>query len=118
MANPVVWFEVVGADAKALQAFYGDLFGWQFDTDNPVGFGMVAAQGEGIPGGVGPAQQGPGWTTFYVQVDDVEAAVAKATSAGGTVLMPPTQLPTTRIAVIADPEGHPVGLATPQAAAA
>jgi predicted enzyme related to lactoylglutathione lyase len=29
MANPVVWFEVVGKDGEGLRRFYRDLFGWQ-----------------------------------------------------------------------------------------
>jgi len=29
MANPVTHFEVLGADADALQRFYSEAFGWQ-----------------------------------------------------------------------------------------
>ncbi|MCS5717870.1 VOC family protein [Herbiconiux sp. CPCC 205763] len=34
--NPVVHFEIIGADAPALRAFYAALFGWRFDTTSPV----------------------------------------------------------------------------------
>jgi predicted enzyme related to lactoylglutathione lyase len=35
MANPVTWFEVVGKDSEKLSKFYGDLFGWKVDLNNP-----------------------------------------------------------------------------------
>ena len=41
MSAPVVWFEVAGHDLPELTGFYGDLFGWKVNTDNPSGYGMV-----------------------------------------------------------------------------
>lgn len=35
MGNPVTHFEIVGADAKALQAFYRDAFGWEVVPAGP-----------------------------------------------------------------------------------
>ena len=32
MGQPVVHFEVVGRDPEMLRSYYGDLFGWEFDT--------------------------------------------------------------------------------------
>jgi predicted enzyme related to lactoylglutathione lyase len=110
MQNPVVWFEVLGQDADKLRSFYGELLGWEFDTDNPVNYGVVAAGRGGIPGGVGEALEGPGWATFYTRVPDLEASVRTAERLGSRVLMPATDLPDMRIAVVSDPEGHPVGL--------
>ena len=114
MANQghvISWFEVVGRDAEKLRSFYGALFEWTFDADNPQRYGLVDAEQTGIPGGVGVAQEGSGWTTFYVQVDDLTASIEKALASGGAQLMPPTDVDGARVAVIADPEGHPVGLA-------
>lgn len=112
MTAKITWFEVLGRDAAALRAFYADLFGWTLKIqETPMGpYGVSDAAETGIPGGVGPAPRGSGWTTVYVDVDDLDAALARARAGGGTVLMPPTDLPEVRIAVIADPEGHPVGL--------
>ena len=107
----VVWFEVMGGDNRALQAFYGSLFGWKFEAAPGVGDYGIVHTDEGIPSGVGQAPMGPGWTTFYVQVDDIEATLAQAEERGAKRLMPPTQLPDgATISVVADPEGHPVGL--------
>lgn len=107
----VIWFEVMGSDSPALQKFYGSLFGWSFaDAPGTPSYGLVQADG-GIPGGVGQAPQGPGWATFYVQVDDLEQTLEAAEAQGARRLMPPTKLPDgATISVVADPEGHPVGL--------
>lgn len=107
----VSWFEVVGRDGDALRAFYGELFGWKLVPHEGSDYHVTPDGWDGVPGGVGTVPQGQGWATFYVKVDDVEAAVARAVGRGGRVLMPRTDLPHgTTIAVVADPEGHPVGL--------
>ncbi len=36
MGQPVVHFEIIGADPQGLRSFYGDLFQWEFDTSGPV----------------------------------------------------------------------------------
>ena len=84
MGQPVVHFEVIGKDADKLQSYYGELFGWQFDADNPMKYGMVAREGNvntegiGIGGGVGGGMEGyDGHVTFYVEVPDIEAALQK-----------------------------------------
>ena len=111
MSNPVVWFEVMGQDTDKLRRFYSKLLGWKIDADNPMNYGMVAPGEGGIPGGIGQAPEGSrGWTTFYTKVPDLEAAMARATALGSSVLLEIQELPDTRIAVVTDPEGHPVGL--------
>lgn len=121
MGAPVVHFEVVGKDGQALKGFYSQLFGWIIDSDNPIGYGMIAregnrnADGAGIGGGIMGAMQGmedyPGHVTFYVEVPDVEAALAQAESLGGTRRMGPDQVPGGPvIGQFTDPEGHLIGL--------
>ena len=109
-AGPVVWLEVMGQDADKLRSFYRDLLGWSFRTEPMTNHGIAAPEG-GISGRVGRASAGqPHWVTFYTEVPDLEAAVARAVSLGSQVLLPPTRVPERRIAVVSDPEGHPVGL--------
>ena len=118
MGQPVVHFEVMGHDADKLRSFYGDLFEWKFNTDNPMDYGIVEREGNtgsdgiGIGGGIGALpEEMPGHVTFYVAVPDVEAAMKKAESLGGTRLMGPEQpMEGLEIAMFADPEGHAVGL--------
>ena len=121
MGRPVVHFEVMAKDATAIRSFYADLFDWKIDSDNPMNYGMVspddnAAGGagtSGIGGGIGEMPAGEnGYATFYVDVDDVEAALGKAEKLGGTRLMgPETVMEGLTIGLFTDPEGHIVGLA-------
>jgi predicted enzyme related to lactoylglutathione lyase len=123
MGHPVVHFEIIGADPGELRSYYGDLFGWQFDTSSPVSpavsepsnYGFVAhreADGPGIPGGIGGGAGYTGRTTFYVRVPDVEAALQRAESLGGTRLMGPERAPTGLVVGhFTDPEGNLVGVA-------
>jgi uncharacterized protein len=110
MAARIIHVEVTGDDGAKLQQFYGDVFGWAFDTDNPGGYGLVR-QGE-MTGGIGPAAQGQqGRVTFYVHADDPAGTLKRVEELGGQVLMPLTEVaPETTIALFADPEGHVIGL--------
>ncbi len=118
MGQPVVHFEVIGKDGENLQRYYAELFGWEINADNPVNYGIVAregnlnAEGVGIGGGVGAGPEGyAGHATFYVEVPDAEAALAKAESLGGSRMMgPETVFEGTVIGQFMDPEGHMVGV--------
>ena len=112
MGNPVVHFEVAGKEAKKLQKFYADLFGWKIDANNPMDYGMVAAEEGGIGGGVSPSPDGGTHVTFYVQVDDLQAALDKAEKLGGKTVNPPMDVPGgPSLAHFTDPEGNFIGLA-------
>jgi predicted enzyme related to lactoylglutathione lyase len=113
MSNPTMWFEVAGKDHKALKAFYSELFGWQLTDMEGAPYSTVDARDGGIPGGIGQAPEGhPGHVTFYVQVDDIGAALSKAESLGGKRTMGPMDIPNGQIALFTDPEGHEIGLMT------
>lgn len=124
MGRPVVHFEVVGKDGPRLQSFYSELFEWKIDADNPMGYGMVprdgntTPDGNGIGGGVGPGPEGyPGHVTFYVEVPDVEAALARAEELGGRRTMGPDEpMPGLVIGLFEDPEGHTIGVVRSQPA--
>lgn len=109
----VSWCEVTGKSGEALQGFYGELFGWEFQPAPKMpDYGMVLRQdpADGPGTGVSPASEGPGWMTFYVQVDDLEATMAEAEARGGAVVVSPMAIENGRVALIRDPEGHVVGL--------
>jgi uncharacterized protein len=118
MGQPVVHFEVIGKDGKKLISFFSDLFGWEIDANNPMNYGVVQRQGNinedgaGIGGGVGSAPPGyEGHVTFYVEVPDVEAALAKSESLGGKRVMGPDKvMEGIEIGQFLDPEGHVIGL--------
>lgn len=120
--NPVLWFEVVGKDGKKLRDFYGKLFGWQIQLDTSSGFdyGMVSAADGGVGGGIGTSPDGSsGFATFYVEVDDLDKALATAEKLGGKTVMPPTVIPgmELKFAYFSDPEGHVIGLSKGMATA-
>lgn len=118
MGQPVVHFEIIGSDGEKLQSYYSELFGWEIDANNPMKYGTVQREGNvngdgvGIGGGVGTGPEGyAGHVTFYVEVPDVEAALAKAESLGGTRTMGPDEvMEGLVIGLFTDPEGHVVGV--------
>ena len=111
MDHPVVHFEILGPDGPALQKYYGDLFGWQIDSNNPANYGIVTPVAPGIGGGVSPSQDGKPFLTFYVNTEDLQASLDKAVSLGGTKVMDPTDIPGgPSIAMFTDPQGNTVGL--------
>jgi uncharacterized protein len=108
----VIHFEIVGKDQGALQRYYGDLFGWKLNTDNPGGYGMSDPAQTGVVVGVGSTPDGSaGHVTGYVTVADINATLAKATDLGGQVIMPKFSPDgNAQLALVADPEGHVLGL--------
>ena len=121
MGQPVVHFEILGKDAERTQRYYSELFGWEIKPlgfENPTQYGLIDrdgntnADGVGIGGGVGGVPEGyPGHVTVYVEVPDVEAALAKAESLGGTRIMGPDQVPGGPvIGLFNDLDGNTVGV--------
>jgi uncharacterized protein len=124
MGQPVVHFEIIGNDPEKLRGYYGELFGWEFDTPSPVAtevsepksYGFVnlikSEDGTGIRGGVGG---GPGYAThavFYVEVPSVETALQRAEELGGTRVMGPVKSPSGLVVGhFTDPEGILIGVA-------
>jgi uncharacterized protein len=91
MGNAVVHFEICVKDDKAANKFYGDLFGWKINADNPANYGMVDTDsaGVGIGGGISKPPEGVDpYTTVYVNVDDVQAKLDEAEKLGAKTLMP------------------------------
>jgi predicted enzyme related to lactoylglutathione lyase len=123
MGQAVVHFEVVGKDGEKLQRYYAELFGWNVNADNPMQYGMVDAKDNksmtgdnGIGGGIGQGPEGyEGHVTFYVAVPDVEKALQKAESLGGTRVMGPENLmDMVELGQFKDPEGNVIGIVKDQ----
>jgi predicted enzyme related to lactoylglutathione lyase len=122
MGQPVVHFEIIGRDPAKLRSYYGELFGWEFHTGDaateavsqPGNYGFVdgSTTGDGINGGVGGGEGYEGRVLFYVGVPNVEAALKRAESLGGTRRMGPEGNPGTLVVgQFTDPEGHLIGVA-------
>ncbi|MFD4183473.1 VOC family protein [Rhodococcus sp. NPDC058514] len=111
------WIELRTRDTAAAQDFYTTVFGWTVNAGEGYtqwgvrgkDFGGMMAMGEDFPEGVPPH-----WA-LYFGVDDVDAAVEKATSLGGAVHVPGTDIPDTgRFAVLTDPQGGAFAVFDPQ----
>jgi predicted enzyme related to lactoylglutathione lyase len=124
MSRPVVHFEVIGRDPERLRSYFGQLFGWRFDTPSPVAkevsepesYGFLdlitSEDGTGIRGGVGGGPGHEGHAVFYVSVPDVEAALQRAEELGGARVMGPATSPNGLvIGQFTDPEGTLIGVA-------
>ena len=118
MGQPVVHFEVVGKDGDKLQGYYAELFGWNIVSDNPMNYGLVRKEDNpapdgsfGIGGGVAGYEDTPNSVTFYVAVPDVEVALAKAESLGGSRVMGPQKVnDEVELGQFKDPDGNLIGL--------
>ena len=122
LGQPVVHFEIIGRDPAKLRSYYGELFGWEFQTGDavtdavsePGSYGFVDGNttDSGINGGVGGGEGYEGRVRFYVGVPNVEAALKKAESLGGKRRMGPEGTTGTLVVgQFTDPEGHLIGVA-------
>jgi predicted enzyme related to lactoylglutathione lyase len=117
------WIDLMTTDVAGAKAFYGGLFGWEYD-DQPIDGGgvytMAQIEGKNVSG-MGEMQpemqeQGmpPVWSS-YVKHSDVDAVAAKVTEAGGTVMMPPMDvMEAGRMTMFQDPSGATVGVWQPK----
>ena len=110
--NPVVHFEIAGANGPALRDFYGKLFGWKVETSD-MGSGPyhVIKAGDAAVGGImgrppGTPADMPSMWGCYVTVKSVDETLAAVRRLGGGVLMEPMDVKGVgRMAVIRDPQG-------------
>ncbi len=115
MHGQFVWYELTTPDVDAARKFYPPITGWgtqQFDKD----YTMWTSGGAPFAGifKLGPEQreQGipPNWMP-YIEAGKVDDTARKVTSLGGTVVVPPADIPGTgRFAVVRDPQGATFGI--------
>ena len=112
--NPVVRWQVIAPDPEATARFFRQLFGWEINRDNALGYREVRAGEGGIHGGIWPAPDGvPPFVQLFVKVDDIDASIEKASSLGAKVIVPKTVLPDgDEMAVILEPQGFSIALCT------
>ncbi len=117
----LVWIDLLTVDLPVARRFYGALFGWTF-TD----YGDLSGKGrgpyslaylDGVPvAGIAETAAAPEqkrtarWIAF-MSVADVPAAVKSVVTRGGSVFVPPRNVPARgELAVVLDPDGAPFGL--------
>ena len=117
-----IWYELTTSDAEAAKDFYDSVVGWQIGpgAEEMQGYRMIGRSDGGFAGGVLPITadmqaQGtrPGWLG-YINVPDVDRAVASIEQAGGKTWMAAMDIPNVgRIALMADPQAAPFYVMTP-----
>ena len=104
------WNELNTRDVDAAKSFYAAVFGWECETMQmgPMTYTEIKLNGRPVGGMTGmdnvPADVPPHWLTYF-SVDDTDATVAKAQELGGSVLVPPMDIPPGRFSVVADDKG-------------
>jgi predicted enzyme related to lactoylglutathione lyase len=108
MAGKPVHFEIPASDTSRAREFYGNLFGWEWQTmEGPVEYHMTRTS-EDTGGAIFPGD--PGAVRPYFDVEDINAGVARAKELGGK-MDDPQPVPTMGwFATGSDPEGNPIGL--------
>jgi uncharacterized protein len=114
MAHPVVHAEIRSQDPDATRRFFADLFGWKVASEGAFpGYTFIDT---GVEGGtfvaISPRQSAEDEVLFFVAVENVEAILARAEQLGGSIVQPAQHVPGTSFGVIADAQGHKVGVAS------
>lgn len=130
--NPVVHFEMPAGDKARMRAFYESAFGWKTNqlgsemgnyvlvtTADTVASGMIQKPGQ-INGGFFDRSSIDAQTRITIEVEDIKAAMARVTQAGGKALggrqnpEEPDVIPGVGLyATVIDTEGNMVSLLQP-----
>ncbi|PKN47493.1 MAG: glyoxalase [Deltaproteobacteria bacterium HGW-Deltaproteobacteria-17] len=112
----ICWHELITEDPRAALDFYGRLFGWQPSGELDMGpagrYVLFGHDGQDL-GGMFPRPQDMPYSAwnYYLQVADLDAALARARSKGAAVISGPMAIPGgARVAVLKDPQGAGFGL--------
>jgi len=122
LPGKIIWRDLLTHDPAGSQRFYEELFGWEFESvGSAAGLGsnstytLIRHNGKLIGGMIDTIALNnrndiSQWIVL-MSVEDIDAGVAKITTAGGEVMTPPTDLQRRgRLAVVRDAEGAILGL--------
>jgi predicted enzyme related to lactoylglutathione lyase len=106
------WSELNTRDTAKATSFYHHVFDWdtssagfdgmdytEWKREDGATIGGMMAMPAAVPAEV------PAYWSVYFAVGDTDATVADATKLGATVMVPPTDIPPGRFAVLSDPAG-------------
>ena len=90
--------EIVGKtedQTKQLESFYGDTFGWKFQSVPEMNYTPYSTAEGGIGGGsyTLPEGENPGCLVNYINVEDIDASCAEIEKNGGATVMPKKEVP-------------------------
>lgn len=111
------WIDLMTSDAEKAKSFYGELFGWTFETGDQEMYGgyISAAKNGKSVAGIMPKQEDQAgmpdaWST-YLAAEDAAATATAVAEHGGQVIMEPMDVPEQgQMAFFADPAGAAFGV--------
>lgn len=103
MARPC-YIELPAADIATAKAFYTRAFGWALADFGPTY--ACTTTGDVDVGLQGDASEAPAAPLPVIQVDDLDAALAAVTAAGGNIVRPTFAFPGGRRFQFRDPHGN------------
>jgi predicted enzyme related to lactoylglutathione lyase len=112
----VIWNELITEDPAGSTGFYEQVVGLTSSDMEMEGqkYTTFETAGRSIGGTTPPQMPGtPNHWHVYFATADADAAAAKATELGGSVLVPPFDTPPGRIAVLRDPQGATFSILQP-----
>lgn len=112
------WNELATRDRAAAKAFYPAVFGWSPAdvSGGPMDYTEWELGDRKIAGMLQmddrwPADVPSHWMVYFA-VEDTDAVAARAQELGATILVPPTDIPPGRFAVLNDPHGAAFSIIT------
>ena len=122
LPGKIIWRDLLTNDPAASQKFYGELFGWEFESvgtasnlKSDSSYTLIRHNGKLIGGMIDTlalnGRRDISQWIVLMSVEDIDASVEAVTASGGKIMTPPTDLQSRgRIAVIRDVEGALLGL--------
>jgi predicted enzyme related to lactoylglutathione lyase len=116
MPHPVIHAEIRSADPDATRRFFAELLEWKVAAEGAFpGYTFIdTGAADGPATAIGPRQGAEDEVLFFVGVEDVAATLARAAELGGAIVQPAQEVPGVTFGVLADPQGHKVGVAAAQ----
>ena len=105
----ISWNELTSSDAAKSRTFLEEVLGVTHVLSPGFGdYTMMMVDGAPVAGVVQRMEEmpetGSPWLVYFA-VDDCDAAFAKATSTGGSAIVPPMDIPPGRFSILKDPQG-------------
>ncbi|MBC8366506.1 VOC family protein [bacterium] len=92
--NMICHYEIPSTDFDKSKAFYEGLFGWPIQVMPDMGYMMFGEAGQGVGGGFNKVETvNNEGIQVYIEVEDIDASLAKAKEIGGAVVMAKTEIP-------------------------
>jgi len=110
--HPIVHVEISAIDRKVSSKFYADVFGWKVQHIDDMNY-TTFMPGSGVEGGFNPVTKDypAGTVTVYIETEDVTASLKAVEAAGGTTLVPESDIPGVgKFGMFRDPAGNMIGL--------